>query len=103
MGVGEWLLLITLSFLWGGSFFFIGVAVRALPPFTIVTLRVVFAALVLHAIVRAMGLKMPSDRKPWAIFVTMGILNNVIPFSLIVWGQTYIASSLASILNATTP
>ncbi len=103
MGVIEWLLLITLSFLWGGSFFFIGVAVRALPPFTIVTLRVLFAALVLHAIVRAMGLKMPSDRKPWAVFVGMGILNNVIPFSLIVWGQTCIASSLASILNATTP
>lgn len=103
MGVIEWLLLITLSFLWGGSFFFIGVAVRALPPFTIVTLRVVFAALVLHAIVQAKGLKMPLDRKLWAVFVGMGILNNVIPFSLIVWGQTYIASSLASILNATTP
>lgn len=103
MGMLEWLFLITLSILWGGSFFFVGVAVRALPPFTIVTLRVVFAALVLLAIVRAMGLKMPSDRKLWAAFVGMGILNNVIPFSLIVWGQTYIASSLASILNATTP
>ncbi len=103
MGLIEWSLLITLSILWGGSFFFIGIAVLALPPFTIVVLRVGLAAIALNVIVRAMGLSMSMDRRVWAAFFGMGLLNNMIPFSLIVWAQTHIASGLASILNATTP
>lgn len=103
MGPLEWSLLVVLSILWGGSFFFVGIAVDSLPPFTIVVLRVGLAAAALNIIVRATGLSMPADRRLWAAFFSMGLLNNVIPFSLIVWGQTYIASGLASILNATTP
>ncbi len=99
----EWLLLIILSILWGGSFFFVGVAVEALPPITIVTLRVLLAAIALLGIVYLTGSKMPSNPKVWIAFIVMGMLNNVIPFTLIVWGQTHIASGLASILNATTP
>ncbi len=103
MGATEWLLLIILSVLWGGSFFFVGVAVKALPPFTIVALRVGLAAIALNLVVRATGLRMPTDRRLWGAFFGMGLLNNMIPFCLIVWGQTHIASGLASIFNATTP
>lgn len=103
MGASEWLLLLILSVLWGGSFFFVGVAVKVLPPFTIVALRVGLAAIALNLIVRASGLHMPMDRRLWSAFIGMGLLNNMIPFCLIVWGQTYIASGLASIFNATTP
>jgi len=103
MGVIEWALLIGLSVLWGGSFYFVGVAVDGLPPLTIVVLRVGIAALALNVAVLAMGLHMPSDRRAWVAFIAMGFLNNLLPFSLIVWGQTHIASGLASILNATTP
>lgn len=103
MGAREWGMLIMLSLLWGGSFFFIGIAVKALPPITIVALRVSLAAIALLVIVRLMGLSMPRDRRVWLAFFGMGLLNNLIPFSLIVWGQTHIASGLASILNATTP
>lgn len=103
MGSREWGMLLALSVLWGGSFFFTGIAVKELPPFTIVALRVGLAALALLALVRAMGLSMPSDRRTWTAFLGMGLLNNLIPFCLIVWGQTQIASGLASILNATTP
>ncbi len=99
----EWALLLALSVLWGGSFFFTGVAVKELPPFTIVVLRVGLAALILNFVVRAMGQRMPSATRVWVAFFGMGLLNNVVPFSLIVWGQTHIASGLASILNATTP
>ena len=99
----EWMLLIILSIVWGGSFFFVGVAVEALPPLTIVALRVSLAAFALLAIVYFTGLRMPINPKIWVAFIFMGILNNVIPFTLIVWGQTHIASGLASILNATTP
>lgn len=103
MGALEWLLLVLLSVLWGGSFFFVGVAVKALPPLTIVVLRVGLAALALNLVVRATGLRMPKEWRYWKAFLGMGLLNNMIPFCLIVWGQIHIAGGLASILNATTP
>ena len=99
----EWFLLIILSLLWGGSFFFVGVAVKALPPFTIVALRVSLAALLLLCLIYLSGKADKNFFRAWPIFLVMGIMNNVIPFSLIVWGQTQIASGLAAILNATTP
>jgi drug/metabolite transporter (DMT)-like permease len=99
----DWFLLIALSILWGGSFFCIGMAVNALPPFTIVLLRVSIAALALHVVLRLTRTAMPWDGKTWRAFLGMGLLNNAIPFSLIVWGQAHVASGLASILNATTP
>lgn len=103
MGAMEWVLLLILSVLWGGSFFFVGVAVKALPPFTIVALRVGLAAIALNVVVCATGLRMPTDLRVWGAFLGMGLLNNMIPFCLIVWGQTHITSGLASIFNATTP
>lgn len=99
----EWGLLLALSLLWGGSFFFNGVAVRELPTLTVVVCRIVLAALVLHLAMRAMGQTMPKSRQVWAAFFGMGMLNNVLPFCLIVWGQAQTGSGVASILNATTP
>ncbi len=103
LGLTEWGLLIILSVLWGGSFFFVGVAVREATPLTIVWVRVSLAAVILLAIVRSKKETIPSAPGVWGAFFIMGTLNNLIPFSLIVWGQTHIESGLASILNATTP
>ncbi|MDH3230045.1 MAG: DMT family transporter [Alphaproteobacteria bacterium] len=103
MGFMDWALLVVLSLLWGGSYFFVEVALAALPPFTLVLLRVALAAAGLHLFLRVGGTGMPSGRGVWLAFFGMGLLNNAIPFSLIVWGQTQIASGLASILNATAP
>lgn len=96
-------MLLALSLLWGGSFFFNGIAVQALPPLTIVALRVGLGALALLAVLRLSGLALPGSGRVWLAFFGMGVLNNLIPFCLIVWGQTRIGSGLASILNATTP
>ena len=103
MSIRDWGLLWLLAFLWGGSYFFTEIALTALPPLTIVTIRVGLAAITLWALVRMRGLSPPGGWRPWAVFAGMAILNNVIPFSLIVWGQTRIDSSLASILNGATP
>lgn len=103
MGLTDWSLLVALSILWGGSFFFVGIAVRELPPLTIVAMRVALAALALGGLLRILGLPMPRDRRTWGAFFGMGALNNLIPFCLIVWGQTQISSGVASVLNATTP
>src|ERR1700722_15156043 len=103
MGGREWAMLLALAVLWGGSFFFNGVAVRELPSFTLVWLRVACAAITLLAVLRLLGQQMPTQGRVWAAIFGMGLLNNVLPFVLIVWGQHQIASGLASILNATTP
>ena len=103
MGVREWLMLFALSILWGGSFFFVEIAVSELPPLVVVLCRVGLAASVLWAIILARGIALPHGREVWLTFLGMGMLNNAIPFFLIVWGQQSIASGLASILNATTP
>lgn len=99
----EWAMLLALATVWGGSFFFNGIAVRELPVFTVVVTRVALAAIILLAIMRLRGERMPRDKRVWAAFFGMGLLNNAIPFSLIVWGQQHIASGVASILNASTP
>ena len=99
----EWFLLIILSIIWGGAFFFGKVAVAELPPFSIVLGRVGIAAIILNVIVWITGHRMPRSIKIWREFMVMGALNNMIPFSLIFWGQIHIASGLAAILNATTP
>jgi len=98
-----WALLVMLSLVWGGSFFFVEVALASFAPLTIVFGRVSLAALALLGFVYLRGGKMPGDGKAWAGFFAMGLLNNLIPFTLIVWGQTMIDGGLASILNATTP
>jgi drug/metabolite transporter (DMT)-like permease len=103
MGPMEWALLLFLAVLWGGSFFFGKVALAQLPPFTVVFGRVCLAAIALNILVVATGKRMPILPKQWAAFFVMGGLNNLVPFSLIFWGQTQIASGLASILNSTTP
>lgn len=103
MGLNEWALLIALSIVWGGSFFFFAIAVKALPVFTIVCLRVALGAAVLWLIVWMANLALPRDPQVWRDFLIMGLLNNAIPFSLIVWGQTELASGLAAVLNGTTP
>lgn len=99
----DWSLLGLLSILWGGSFFFNGLVLRELPPLTVVFLRVALAALMLLPLLWLHRIRFPDGLSGWWPFVAIGLLNNVMPFSLIVMGQTYIPSGLASILNATTP
>jgi drug/metabolite transporter (DMT)-like permease len=99
----DWLLLVILSILWGATFFFVGIAIKEVPPFTLVLSRVVIAAAILIPLVAILGLQFPRTRDAWRDFLVMAIINNVIPFSLIFYGQTRIASGLASVLNASTP
>ena len=99
----EWALLVVLSVLWGGSFFFNGVAVRELSTLTIVFFRVATALVLLLAVLRIAGIALPLCRSALVAYLGMGIANNAVPLLLIVWAQHTIPSGLASILNATTP
>ena len=99
----EWGLLLLLSLVWGGSYFFVGVAVEALPTMTIVFARVSIGAVVLLLCLKLFGIQMPRSGKVWRLFFVMGFLNNAVLFSLIVWGQAELASGVAAIINALTP
>ncbi len=103
MDAYDWVMLITLATVWGGSFLFNAILVAELPVITIVAIRVTVAALALWGFVRVTGRKIPTTPQVWGPLLILGVLNNAIPFSLIVQGQTQITSGLASILNATTP
>ena len=97
-----WVWLLALSLLWGGAFFLAKIALAELGPFTVAFGRVAVAALALNVVLLAAS---PGATKPvpWRAYLCMGLLNNVIPFSLLNWAQLHISSGLASILNATTP
>jgi len=96
-------MLLLLSVLWGGSYFFVEIALLEWSPLLIVVVRVVIAATVIWAIVLAAGLPVPRSRAAWIAFFWMGLLNNIFPFLLIVWGQKEIESGLAAILTAAAP
>jgi drug/metabolite transporter (DMT)-like permease len=103
MGLVQWSMLVLLSMLWGGSYFFVEIALEEWSPLLIVAVRIVVASIVIWGIVLAAGLPVPRFRAAWMAFFFMGLLNNVFPFLLIVWGQKEIESGLAAILTAAAP
>ncbi len=102
MSATDWIMLVTLGVVWGGAFFFAKVAVSEVPPLTLVLSRVALAAITLHIVLRIAGVAFVPARR-WPAYAGMAVLNNIIPFSLLFYGQTQIGAGLASILNATTP
>ncbi len=98
----DWLLLWTLSLLWGGSFLFNELALAGLPALTVVWGRVGLAALILWGVVRTTGAALPP-RSLWPALLVMGLLNNAVPFTLFLLAQGQISGALASVLNAMTP
>src|SRR6188472_11312 len=103
MTASEWGVLLLLAVIWGGAFLFIGVAVRHVDPLTYVWLRLTIAASAMWIFLKWKGEKLGLPRPVWGSILLLALLNNALPFTLFGWGQTHIASGLASILNATTP
>jgi drug/metabolite transporter (DMT)-like permease len=99
----EWAILLILAVIWGGAFMFIGVAVRHVEPLTYVWLRLTIAAGAMFLFLKFKGQTLDLPREVWGSILLLALLNNALPFTLFGWGQTHIASGLASILNATTP
>ncbi|WP_298836007.1 DMT family transporter [uncultured Roseobacter sp.] len=97
-----WGLLLLLGIIWGASFVSIRVALDEIGPLTSVAHRTFWAMALLWLVVLVMRLPVPRDPGIWLAFLVMGLLNNVIPFGLMAWGQLHIESGLTSILNAST-
>jgi len=103
MGFRGFAWLLFLAALWGPSFLFIKVAVAEIPPMTIVLARVGLAAALLYLLLRLRGRRLPAFGPAWGHFAVMGVMTNAVPFWLFCWGEQYVASALAAILNGSTP
>jgi drug/metabolite transporter (DMT)-like permease len=103
MKLKEWSAFVALGLIWGTSFLWIKIAVAETGPFTLVGLRLLFGFLGLLLVMLAQRTRLPRDRRTLAAYAFMGLVNTALPFILITWGETRIASSLASILNGTVP
>ncbi len=96
-------LLLLLASLWGPSFLFIKVAVEYVPPLTLALVRVAIGAAFLLIVLRRQKRSLPRDRVVWRALAVVALMHNALPFVLFGWGEQYIDSALASILNGTTP
>ncbi len=102
-GLKDWALLLTLVVLWGSNFMFIKLGVATVPPATLVAARLIIGALILVAVVRALGYRFPPPGRIWLIYAIVAVIGNSLPFMLIAWGQRAIDSALAGILMAIMP
>ena len=103
MSPSVWIMLITLSVIWGGSFLFGRIAMLEWPPFTVALLRVALAAIALWLFLKFTSRRFPVERTFIGAVIVMGLLNNAIPFSMILIGQQELGAGLASVVNAMTP
>lgn len=97
------LMLLALATLWGASYSFIKIGVATIPPITLIAARTIIAGSLLLVVLRMRGLKLPTDRRNRHRFIVQAVLNSVLPFTLIAWGEQHIDAGLAVILNALTP
>ncbi|MGG1678883.1 DMT family transporter [Neobacillus sp. NRS-1170] len=95
--------LIGLSLIWGTSFLFIKVLLTSLEPISIVLGRCLFGTIMLFAIIIVKKKKINLKKMPWFKLVLIALTNNVLPWLLICSSETKLTSSMASIINATTP
>src|ERR1700704_297645 len=99
----DWGLLLALAAFWGSNFMFIKLGVAAVPPATLVAARLVIGAVILVAVVRALGYTFPPLGRAWTPHVVLAIVGNCMPFWFITWGQKHLDSALAGILMAVMP
>jgi len=101
--VRNFLLLIALGLCWGPSFLFIKVAIDYIPPITLTFLRIIIGAIILCTILKLRKINLPKFGKCWKHFTIMAFFSSAAPFSLFGFGETYVDSSLAAIINGSTP
>ena len=102
MSSRSWLLLLSLAFIWGASFYFIEIGLIYLAPSWLVSVRLLFGALPLALWLLFQQKTLPIKLRFWTSVMVMGVLNNFLPFNFIAFGQLYVTGGMASIVNANT-
>lgn len=103
MRAKDWLVFIILGILWGSSFLWIKIAIQEISPLLLVTLRLSFAIITLTIAAIIARPLWPQGKRLWLALVLFGLINTAIPYFLISWGEQYIDSAVAAILNSSTP
>jgi drug/metabolite transporter (DMT)-like permease len=99
----ELALLGVLALLWGSSYLLIKVALTGIAPLTLIAVRVAVAALLLLSVVRMRGERLPADAATWRAFLAQAFFNSIGAWTVLAWGQQYVDSGLAGVLNSTSP
>ena len=94
---------LVLCLIWGSTWLFIKLGLSDLPPFTFAGIRFVIACAILFAIVAVRRLPLPRTRADWLLLATTGVLSFSLNYGLLFWGEQYISSGLAALLQATIP
>ncbi|WP_433989505.1 hypothetical protein SuNHUV7_00340 (plasmid) [Pseudoseohaeicola sp. NH-UV-7] len=107
-GARNWAKLVLLGMIWGASFMFVSVALNGFAPISVAAARISIGALTLYIMIRALGVSLPDWSAPqgraiWAAAAAMGLFSNALPFTLLSWGQTYVASGFAGVCMAVVP
>lgn len=103
MKARDWFLFGLLGVIWGSSFLWIKIAVQEIGPITLVAFRLLFGLVGLLVVVMVRRPEFPTDRRTWGALALLGLSNTALPFLLISWGEQFIDSAVASILNGTVP
>lgn len=103
MKLKDWLAFLALGLAWGSSFLWIKIAVQEIGPFTLVALRLLFGVIGLLAVVAYNRPRWPAARRLWWVLIVLGLTNTAVPFVLISWGELFIDSAVAAVLNSTVP
>ena len=101
--IREYALLGLLAGLWGSSYLFAKVALEGIPPLTLAATRVTIAAVVLLLVMRASRVHLPRERETWRLLFTQSLFNSTLAWAILAWGQQYVDSGLAGVLNSTSP
>jgi drug/metabolite transporter (DMT)-like permease len=102
-GWRDYLLLLALACCWSSTYPLTKIGLGSFPPITFISARSLIAAAFLYAILRARGLRVPTDAKAWKLFAQQQTINSTIPFLLITWAQQYVPASNTVVLASTTP
>lgn len=100
---GELALLALLAVLWGSSYLLLKIALATIPPITLIAVRVSIAAMFLLAVVSYQGARLPRDWETWRTLFVQALCNSIASWTLLAWGQQVVDSSLAGVLNSTSP
>ncbi|TMR91993.1 DMT family transporter [Nonomuraea basaltis] len=103
MATSSFIRLGILALLWGSSFLWIAIALRGLSPAQITLIRLALGALVLYPIIKARGLRLPAQPILWIHLAIAALFANAIPYTLFAIAEQHVSSSVAGVLNATTP
>ena len=103
MTLRHWLLLVFISLLWGGSFFFNAILIQSVGPWTLTAGRVTIGAAGVAVYAAMQGLHIPTDTNRWLFYLLLGAISYALPFTAIAWGQQQITGGMASIINALNP